>query len=424
MKNYKRFVTIVATIAILVFVSVNFIMINGMKKDDNRPYLVEVGRLCREMEENTMTTSSDEGNVFSKEYLSNLVKDKTYVKEILPCVNNEDLVESLMYDSVIREVDGKLYRFAYTTDGENNLFIFVDIIMIICCALIGIMLFYIGKKIIKPLHNMEQIPYELSKGNLALELPEEKTKFFGKFIWGTNMLKDNLEDRRKKELAMHKEKKLLLLSLTHDIKTPLSVIKLNAQALEKNLYKDEERRMKAVGDIRQKTDEIEKYVTDIVQAAREDFIDLSVTEEDFYLDNLVGKIKEYYQGKIELNKTEFVIEEYGNCLLRGDENRLGEVLQNLIENAMKYGDGHQIKLSFDREQGCQLITVSNTGTPMKDEEIIKVFDSFYRGSNVGDKDGSGLGLYICRQLMNNMNGDIFVKQTKQEFMVTLVVRIA
>ena len=61
---------------------------------------------------------------------------------------------------------------------------------------------------------------------------------------------------------------------------------------------------------------------------------------------------------------------------------------------------------------------------MKQEELIKIFDSFYRGSNVSDKDGSGLGLYICRRLMNNMNGDVFAEQTEDEFKVTVVVRMS
>lgn len=109
--------------------------------------------------------------------------------------------------------------------------------MIIAMVLVLIVLFYMDNKIIRPFHELEQIPYELAKGNLAIEIPEEQTKYFGRFIWGINMLRENLENRRQKELSMHRDKKLLLLSLTHDIKTPLSVIKLNAQALSKTCIK-------------------------------------------------------------------------------------------------------------------------------------------------------------------------------------------
>ncbi len=66
-------------------------------------------------------------------------------------------------------------------------------------------------------------------------------KIFRKIYLGDESLKKKLEERRRQELKFHREQKMKLLSLTHDIKTPLSVIKLNAQALEKGLYQDSEK---------------------------------------------------------------------------------------------------------------------------------------------------------------------------------------
>lgn len=414
MKSFKRMSVILVACLVVMFIVVNVRLLSRAENEEDRPYLVEVSRLSGVIES-------------SNEDVSKILEDANcqYVKKIVVCESQGDINQSSIYDSTMREINGILYRFEYTYGQatSNNLLI-INVIMVAVSIFVLLILVFVGKKIIVPFHTMEEIPYELSKGNLAMDLPEEKTKFFGRFIWGTNMLRENLEERRKKELGMHKEKKLLLLSLTHDIKTPLSVIKLNAQALEKNLYKDEERRQQAVKEIHGKVDEIEQYVTDIVAAAREDFIDLSVIEEDFYLKDIVNMVQDYYRGKLELQRTNFVVDAFDNIMLSGDKARLSEVIQNIIENAIKYGDGKEIRLTFDQDQGCELITIRNTGAPMKQEELIKIFDSFYRGSNVGDKDGSGLGLYICRQLMNNMNGDIFVKQDDDAFMVTLVVRMS
>lgn len=417
MKSFKKLVIGIILCIAAIYLAINLWLVKKLNTTENRPYMVEISRLANKLADAEIDTDN---------VLQNLIHSSNckYVKKIVFCENNEGLTASSPYDSCIKEVDGKLYRFYYERENSVNYVLIINLILVGVSVMIALILIFVGRKIIIPFHRMEEIPYELSKGNLAMDLPEEKTKFFGRFIWGTNMLKENLEERRKKELGMHKEKKLLLLSLTHDIKTPLSVIKLNAQALEKNLYKDEARKLQAAKDIHVKADEIEQYVSDIVAASREDFIDLSVKEEEFYLVDLIDKITEYYKAKLELKKTEFLVEEHSNCLLSGDFARIMEVLQNLIENAIKYGDGNRLRLSFEQDQGCQLITVSNTGKPMKQEEIIKIFDSFYRGSNVGNKDGSGLGLYICRQLMKNMNGDIFVKQTEEEFQVTVVVRMS
>ena len=98
------------------------------------------------------------------------------------------------------------------------------------------------------------------------------------------------------------------------------------------------------------------------------------------------------------------------------------MLQNIIENAIKYGDGHYIRLTFSDEEDCRLITVTNSGCTLPEQELVHIFDSFKRGSNVGSKSGSGLGLYICRQLMDAMKGDVFAEIQGGDMCVTVVCR--
>lgn len=83
---------------------------------------------------------------------------------------------------------------------------------------------------------MMSLTEELAKGNLSVPIKAEKSKFFGRFLWGMDMLRDNLESSREKELELQKEKKTIILSLAHDLKTPLSAIRLYNKALSENLY--------------------------------------------------------------------------------------------------------------------------------------------------------------------------------------------
>ena len=71
----------------------------------------------------------------------------------------------------------------------------------------------------------------------------------------------------------------------------------------------------------------------------------------------------------------------------------------MMENAIKYGDGRKISISFSEEEDCKLITVENTGCTLEEGEINNIFDSFYRGSNTTNIQGNGLGLYIVKQLI-------------------------
>ena len=75
------------------------------------------------------------------------------------------------------------------------------------------LLYYIREHIIVPFGRLNDVPQELARGNLAVPIPEEKSRFFGKFTWGVNLLRESIEDSRKKEITMQRDKKLLLLSL-------------------------------------------------------------------------------------------------------------------------------------------------------------------------------------------------------------------
>ena len=145
--------------------------------------------------------------------------------------------------------------------------------------------------------------------------------------------------------------------------------------------------------------------------------------EDF-LSHIVERIFARYAPQLAERGTEFAVGKYDDCLLSCDPDRLAECLQNLIENAIKYGDGQRIALSFDKMDGCELITVSNSGCSLDKKELPQIFQSFHRGTNVGKASGNGLGLFICKKLMGLMGGEVYADIQDGEFRITLVVRLA
>ena len=169
-----------------------------------------------------------------------------------------------------------------------------------------------------------------------------------------------------------------------------------------------------------RADEIEQYLGEIIRNLHHDFMRFDVQKTDFYLSQVMMRINVYYTDKLSVTGTEFDVGAYADCMLSGDPDRLEEVLQNILENAIKYGDGRRISVSFSDEEDCRLITVANTGCTLPDEETAHIFDSFWRGSNAGSKPGSGLGLYICSRLMAEMGGDIFAETVDDEMRVTVV----
>ncbi len=392
MKAFNRVFSAVAITIILLFVVGNMILATD-KTDGSRQYRVEISRLAREIEANGSADISE------CVYVTNIERygEKFYSSDS---------------DYVIYEINGELYRFDYSANGYSNKAHFVGIVNavlgVIAILFIAVML-YIKYAILAPFERLSSLPYELSKGNLTMPVKETKNRFFGKFLWGIDILRENIEKQKQRELEMQKEKKTLLVSLSHDIKTPLSAIKLYSTALSKNLYSDAEKQHEIAENINEKVDEIEGYVSQIITASREDFLSLEVDMGEFYLSELIEKITGYYREKLALIKADFSVGKYKNCLLSGDLSRSVEVLQNVMENSLKYGDGRRVELIFPEDDECVQIALRNGGCTLSKDDLPHIFESFWRGANAENIRGSGLGLYICRQLMRKMNGEVFAE---------------
>lgn len=410
MKAIKTITTLFILLMGIIIIGINIYLYN-LSFTVGRPHQVEGNRIALDIEKNSLTNL----DLSNYRYILNVEE-----------YGNDDFY-TVDVDYFIKNINDKLYRFDYITDTSSyniKQIVAINSVLGITTILILFVLIYIKTRILKPFNILSDVPYQISRGNLTVPLKEYKGKLFGRFVWGINMLRENIEEHKTNELALQKEKKTFVLSISHDIKTPLSAIKLYSQALSTNLYKDEEKQHEIAQRINAKADEIEDFVTQIIKASSEDFLKLEVTNGEFYFSELINNIKIFYKEKLKLLNIDFSVDKFYDCLLIGDIDRAIEVLQNIVENAIKYGDGHNIGLSFSNEENCQLITVTNSGCTLSESDISHVFDSFWRGSNVDSHDGSGLGLYICRQLMYKMNGDIFVQTDKENMLVTTVFRLA
>ncbi|MDE6426539.1 MAG: HAMP domain-containing histidine kinase [Ruminococcus sp.] len=403
MRAFRRLCIAVITVFFLLTAVLNIVLLRA-KDNDNGNYRVEAKRLADEIAET--------GNYDLEKY--------PHITEVF---TGDDLYRSDEHYLII-EADDMLYRVEYTVGNGQHGIAVVNCVLGALFLLMTGLLYYIKRHIIVPFGRLNHVPQELARGNLAVTIPEEKSRFFGKFTWGVNLLRESIEDSRKKEITMQRDKKLLLLALSHDIKTPLSAIKLNAKALAKGLYKDEEKQRAAAESINTRADEIESFVSEITKATSEDFMSFEVTLGEAFLSSIITRIDARYAPHLAMSGTELAIQKYDDCILSCDPDRLAECLQNLVENAIKYGDGSQIKISFDKMDGCELITISNTGCRLEPKELPQIFESFQRGSNADKVQGNGLGLFICKRLMSLMGGEVYTEIRNGYFCVTLVVKLA
>jgi signal transduction histidine kinase len=427
MKHFNKIIIGIVCFWLLLAFSSSYFICSNYLDGKNKGYAVDINRI------NAMIT---EGKRISDIDISQF----TYVKDIsridLPITNaqiqdffkGKGLKRNLEYQiqPVLNGNNPVGYiRFGYETDSysdKNQIVIIYNICLVVMVITILLIMVYIRRSVLKPFNEIIELPYELSKGHLNNGLKESKNRFFGRFLWGLDLLRENLELHKRREIQLQKEKKTMILSISHDIKTPLSTIKLYSKAIYDDLYNSDEKRIEAAKHIEDKANQIEGFVSEIIATSTEDILDIQVNSGEFYLSRLIAKINKTYCEKLKLIKTDFSFGSYEDILLKGDIERLIEVFENIIENAIKYGDGRSIRITFSDEDYCKLITVTNTGTPVPRTEFIHMFESFWRGANAHAKEGSGLGLYICKEIMKKMNGDIFAQSTENTMSIAVVVR--
>ena len=265
-------------------------------------------------------------------------------------------------------------------------------------------LLYIYFKILRPFYKLESYAEEIAKGNFDIALDYERSNFFGAFTWAFDHMRKEIITARKNEAEAVRENKTIIATLSHDIKTPLASIRAYAEGLEANLEADYEQRERYLGVIMRKCDEVSRLVNDLVLHSLSELERLEIKEQNISIRELLLKtLQDLEYPNVSL------IEPVPDAVLAADEKRLAQALLNLLENAKKYARGSRVEVWAKQEGKRYEIHVRDYGAGILPEDMPFVTRKFYRGKNVQDEPGSGLGLYIVSYIMEKMKGGLVLE---------------
>ena len=100
-------------------------------------------------------------------------------------------------------------------------------------------------------------------------------------------------------------------------------------------------------------------------------------------------------------------------MINSDKDGIKRILVQLLDNAIKYSDGRGIAVTIDKNEDGYIFSVRDTGSRISESEMPYVFNSFWRGSNAGDVEGNGLGLYEAQFIARKLGGDIAVRYLEE-----------
>lgn len=210
----------------------------------------------------------------------------------------------------------------------------------------------------------------------------------------------------KKELKLSQRQKNFLLSVTHELKTPLAANKLYIQTVQKREL-DKEQANEILSKAIEENVRLERMIDNILNASRIENNALHSNSEKFDLSELMRYIVDRFTS---ISKASSIkIEAGANIEIQADKFMVETILNNLIENAIKYAGKDNNITVYAQKEGNQLIFgVKDEGPGITDANKQEVFKKFFRVGNEDTRSqkGTGLGLYIVSQLVRIQNGTI------------------
>lgn len=212
---------------------------------------------------------------------------------------------------------------------------------------------------------------------------------------------------RQQKLA-HQQKNFLL-SVTHELKSPLAAIKLSIQTILKRALEPTQQQAFLQNSLKD-IERLDDLVENMLLATKIENKSYSFPKSPFNLSDLVEKVVERLQIHTCSSQTIKGIVS-PNVYLMGDQFSINSVLTNLIENAVKYSPAcAEVLVSLSTEGDSIYMRVSDQGRGIPEEEKSRIFDKFYRigNENTRQEKGTGLGLYIVKKVLDMHQGTIKV----------------
>ena len=201
---------------------------------------------------------------------------------------------------------------------------------------------------------------------------------------------------------------------SHELKTPLTALKLHTQVFRRNNSKQKftepyskEKVDRLVEEVDRQTTKLSRLVNDMLDISRIRSGKLVMVKEQFSMTLLVKECLENHFGIFTEGQIRSEIDE--DVWFFGDRSRIEQVISNILNNAARYGNGTPIDVKLQQRKNKLILTISDQGRGIRPEDQKRIFHRFQRAVPASEISGLGLGLYIAKEVVDSHEGKISVK---------------
>jgi signal transduction histidine kinase len=287
------------------------------------------------------------------------------------------------------------------------------LIIILIAVNTGILGLFISRSFTKPLKEIHKVTQELEKGNFSVRVPITTNDELAQLSDTFNRSVVALGKMEEERLQLDKAKSEFLSITSHELRTPITPLKAQLQMLQQEYFGTlTEKQKESLGIILRSAERLDKIIEDFLEISRIEAARLKFAFRETNLWEIIQETIGFMEGFAKEKQITLKIATGELPLIKIDPDRISQVLRNLVHNAIKFSPQNGvIEVTAERQKNYILISVKDQGVGLSSEDQIRIFEPFYQVENSLSRKygGTGLGLTICRGIIEAQKGKIWVE---------------
>ncbi len=310
-----------------------------------------------------------------------------------PKFENEILIYAVQLDSnTYAYVSTSIEPLDSATRLLRKQFLIISIFILCLSILIA---YFLSKMISRPMERISRQASDIANGNF------QETFHSNSEIKEIRMLENSLEEMKEEFQKTEELRRDLMANVSHDLKTPLTMIKAYAEMVRDLTYKDKKKRTENLNVIIEESERLNALVDDILTLSSMQAEMIPLEYHEFSLDELMNSIVEHFHVLLKEENYQILYEPVP-CHVLADKKRTEQVIYNIINNAINYtGEDKKVMIRVQEQKDTVRVEIQDTGVGIPEEERKNVWNKYYHSAKKHKRNriGTGLGLSIVKNIL-------------------------
>jgi len=273
--------------------------------------------------------------------------------------------------------------------------------------------YFVSRSITLPIRQMRETAQQIAKGDFGRRVRIKSKDELGELAESLNTMADELQQKMENLKRLDRVRTDFVANLSHELKTPLTLIKGYVETLQNEVINDKEKSDKFVSIIKKHSDRLGYMIDDLLSLSELELSRDCVNRTELDIKEVIDEISLGFGRALAEKKQNLTVDTQGDDFsIQADRNKIEQVFANLIDNAVKYTKESGligILLCDQGETVCVIVQDNGIGIPREDRD--RVFERFYRVDKARSRElgGTGLGLSIVKHIVLAHNGKIAIE---------------